>query len=254
MKVIIIEDEPLVCEYLISLIAKLSTKLEIVATLDTVTSAVQWFKEKQAPDLAFMDIRLADGLSFEIFERCIVPCPVIFTTAYDEYAVKAFKVNSIDYLLKPISLDALETSLLKFKSIHAKQSTFINQQLLPTIGTEIKTGYKTRFVVKVGEHLRMIPIEQISYFLSQDKATWIGTSDGRQYPIEQFIDAVEDCVDRARYFRINRKYLIAIDAIEDVVVYSGSRLMVKLPHCDTESTIVSRERVVAFRKWMEGGF
>jgi len=252
MKAIIIEDEPLVCDYLVSLLSKLSTKIEIVATLDTVKSAVQWFKMNDAPDLAFMDIRLADGISFDIFEQCVVSCPVIFTTAYDEYAIKAFKVNSIDYLLKPITLQSLESALLKFKSIQSSQTSFINKQLLSSFGTEIKTGFKTRFVVKVGEHLRMIPIEQISYFFSQDKATWIGTSDGRQYPIELFIDAVEDCVDPKRYFRINRKYLVAIEAIEDVVVYSGSRLMVKLPHCPIDNTIVSRERVSDFRKWMEG--
>jgi len=252
MKVIIIEDEPLVCDYLVSLISKLRTKLEIVATLDTVKSAVQWFTNNSAPDLAFMDIRLADGLSFEIFENCVVPCPVIFTTAYDEYAIKAFKVHSIDYLLKPVTLEMLEAALQKFKTIQTTQTGFVNKQLLPHLASEIKTGYKTRFVVKVGEHLRMIPIEQIAYFYSHEKSTWIGTTDGRQYPIEQFIDAVEDCVDSTRYFRINRKYLIAIDAIEDVVVYSGSRLMVKLPHCSTDNTIVSRERVVEFRKWMEG--
>jgi DNA-binding LytR/AlgR family response regulator len=199
-----------------------------------------------------MDIRLADGVSFEIFEKCVVPCPVIFTTAYDEYAIKAFKVNSVDYLLKPVTKSALEAALLKFKTTQSSQTSFINKQLLPNIGTEIKSGFKTRFVVKVGEHLRMIPSEQIAYFFSQDKTTWIGTSDGRQYPIEQFIDAVEDCVDPKRYFRINRKYLVAIDAIEDVVVYSGSRLMVKLPHCSTENTLVSRERVADFRIWMEG--
>lgn len=252
MKAIIIEDEPLVCDYLVSLVSKLSYKIEIVATLDTVKASVEWFKTNDVPDFAFMDIRLADGLSFDIFEQCVVPCPVIFTTAYDEYAIKAFKVNSVDYLLKPVTLPALEVAIRKFKTIQSTQTTFINKQLLPHIGTELKAGFKTRFVVKVGEHLRMIPIEQISYFFSHDKATWIGTSDGRQYPIELFIDAVEDSVDPKRYFRINRKYLVAIDAIEDVVVYSGSRLMVKLPHCSTENTIVSRERVGDFRKWMEG--
>jgi len=252
MKAIIIEDEPLVCDYLVSLVSKLSFKIEIIATLDTVKASVEWFKTNDAPDFAFMDIRLADGLSFDIFEQCVVPCPVIFTTAYDEYAIKAFKVHSVDYLLKPVTLPALEAAILKFKTMQSSQTSFVNKQLLPTFGSEIKSGFKSRFVVKVGEHLRMIPVEQISYFFSQEKATWIGTADGRQYPIEFFIDAVEDCVDPKRYFRINRKYLVAIDAIEDVVVYSGSRLMVKLPHCSTENTIVSRERVGDFRKWMEG--
>ena len=252
MKAVIIEDEPLVCNYLVSLVAKLSTKIEILATLDTVKSSVEWFKSNEAPDIAFMDIRLADGLSFEIFEQCLVSCPVIFTTAFDQYAINAFKVNSVDYILKPVTQKALEAALLKYKTIHATHTNFINNQLLPNIRTDFKTGYKSRFVVKVGEHLRMIPIEQISYFVSQDKTTWIGTSDGRQYPIDLFIDAVEDSVDPKRYFRINRKYLAAIDAIEDVVMHTGSRLIVKLPHCLTENTIVSRERVGDFRRWMEG--
>ena len=252
MKSIIIEDEPLVCDYLKSLIAKLPESIEIIAELDTVFAAVQWFKENSAPDLAFMDIRLADGLSFDIFEQCDVSCPVIFTTAYDEYAIRAFKVHSIDYLLKPVSIEALKTSISKFKNLLQSNSGFVNKELIPVLKTDIKTGFKSRFVIKVGEHLRMIPIEQVLYFVSKDKSTWLCTSDGRQFPIEQFIDAVTDCVDPLKFFRINRKYLISIDAIEDVLIYSGSRLLVKLPHAPTDDTIVSRERVNDFRKWIDG--
>ena len=252
MKAIVIEDEPLVCDYLISLLSRVSPKIDIVAIPDTVKNAVQWFNANESPDLAFMDIRLADGLSFEIFEQCVVPCPVIFTTAYDEYAVKAFKVNSIDYLLKPVTQVNLEAALLKFRRQSSQQTSFVNKQLLPGMGSDIKTGYKNRFVVKVGEHLKMIPVEQIIYFFSQEKSIWLCAIDGRQYPIEQFIDTIVESVDPARFFRINRKYLVAIDAITDIVVHSGSRLHLKLPLCDNESTIVSRERVADFKVWIEG--
>lgn len=252
MKSIIIEDEPLVCDYLKSLIAKLPESIEIIAELDTVSAAVRWFKENSAPDFAFMDIRLADGLSFDIFEQCNVSCPVIFTTAYDEYAIRAFKVHSIDYLLKPVNIDALKNAISKFKNLHQSNIGFFNNELVPTLKSDIKTGFKSRFVVKVGEHLRLIAVEQIAYFLSQGKATWICTFDGRKYPLEQSIDAISDAVNPNLFFRINRQNLVAISAIEDVIVFSGSRLQVKIPHCVDDHAIVSRERVADLKKWMEG--
>jgi len=252
MKAIIIEDEPLVCDYLVSLVSQLVPAVEVLATLDTVNSAVRWFGANLAPDLAFMDIRLADGLSFDIFDTIAVPCPVIFTTAYDEYAIRAFKVNSIDYLQKPVTLPALQAAMAKLRFISKANTAFVNSNVLPAMKIDAKTGYKTRFVVKVGEHLKMVPVEQVTYFVSQEKTTWLGTTDGRLFPLDQFLDTVAESVDPARFFRINRKYMVAIDAISDIVVYSGSRLQVKLPGCPADETVVSRERVGDFRAWIGG--
>jgi DNA-binding LytR/AlgR family response regulator len=224
----------------------------VLATLDTVESSVAWFRNNPQPDLVLMDIRLADGLSFDIFDQVNVSCPVIFTTAYDQYAIRAFKVNSIDYLLKPVTLPALQAAIGKLETIGAASSAFVNKNILPAMKLDSRTGFKTRFVVKVGEHLRMIPVEHVAYFASQEKSTWLNTFDGRQYPMEQFLDAVADSVDPSKFFRINRKYLVSIDAIADIVVYSGSRLLVKLAGVNHDDTIVSRERVGDFRSWIEG--
>lgn len=252
MNVVVIEDEPLVREHLISLLQRTDQTIQVVGSCDTVQSSVAWFAANAAPDIAFMDIRLADGLSFEIFNQCTVPCPVIFTTAYDQYAIQAFTVNSIDYLLKPIKQEALLAALEKFKRLQSGTSAFVNKEVIGGLVADVRTGHKSRFVIKVGEHLRMIPTEKVAYFYSQDKATWLRTSEGKEYPLEQSIDAVAESVDPRRFFRINRKFLIAIDAIEDIVVYSGSRLQVKLSGCVDDSSIVSRERVSEFRLWIEG--
>ncbi|MBK8808186.1 MAG: histidine kinase [Bacteroidales bacterium] len=252
MRAVVIEDEPLVSDYLVALIKKIDPTIEIIATLDTVKQSIPWFAANPAVDIAFMDIRLADGISFDIFEHCTVPCPVIFTTAYDEYAIRAFKVNSIDYLLKPIKQNDLENALIKFRNQSNVQSQFKNEQIIPVLKNEIKTGYKTRFVVKVGERLIMIPLEEIVYFCSKDKSTWICTTAGKEYPIEQYIDSLAECISPTTFFRINRKYFVSIHAIKDIIVYSGSRLLVKMPHCNNEDTIVSREKVLDFRKWIEG--
>jgi DNA-binding LytR/AlgR family response regulator len=252
MRAIIIEDEPLVCDYLVALIGKLNIKIEILTTLDTVTSSVLWFEQNPAPDVVFMDIRLADGLSFEIFEAVQIDCPVIFTTAYDQYAIRAFKVNSIDYLLKPVGIIPLQAAVTKLIGINNAKTSFFNTNILGSIKLDERAGYKSRFVVKLGEHLRMIPTEKVAYFMSQDKSTWLCTDEGRQYPIDQFLDTIAECVDPAQFFRINRKYLVSITSISDIVVYSGSRLKIKIAQLSNNDTIVSRERIGDFRQWLEG--
>ncbi|MFQ3579022.1 MAG: LytTR family DNA-binding domain-containing protein [Bacteroidales bacterium] len=254
MNAIIIEDEPLVRDYLISLLTKTHNTIKVIATADTVKSSICWFKENPAPDVAFMDIRLADGLSFDIFEQCSVPCPVIFTTAYDEYAIRAFKVNSIDYLLKPIQQLDLTTALNKLKTYNNIQTISNNTQRIVPLKEDIKTGYKTRFVIKVGEHLKLISVEDILFFYSKEKTTWLCTSQGKEYPIDNFIDSLCEMLAPHTFFRINRKYLISLKAIKDIVIYSGSRLQVQIPFSNTHETIVSREKVTDFKKWIEGEY
>jgi len=252
-KVLIIEDEKPASEWLQQLILKLDDDIKIAAVIDSVRGAVEWFRQNSAPDLVFMDIQLADGLSFEIFEQVKVPCPVIFTTAYEEYAVKAFKVNSVDYLLKPIASDELEMAFQKFENQVKKEEEVqpVTLDLLNKVREMLRKQYKTRFVIKVGEHLKSIPVEDIQFFYSLDKATFLCTSDFKTYIVDYSLDRISEMIDEHRFFRINRKYILSNQSIADIVFYSNSRLKIKLKKSDEESIIVSRDKVAAFKEWLD---
>ncbi len=252
-KVLIIEDEKPAAEWLQQLILKLGYDIKIATVIDSVRGAADWFSQNTAPDLVFMDIQLADGLSFEIFEQVKVPCPVIFTTAYEEYAVKAFKVNSVDYLLKPIAFDELETAFQKFLNQAKKEETVqpVTLDLLNKVRGMLRKQYKTRFVIKVGEHLKSIPVEDIQFFYSLDKATFLCTSDFKTYIVDYSLDRISEMIDEQRFFRINRKYILSNQSIADIVFYSNSRLKIKLKKPDEESIIVSRDKVPAFKEWLD---
>lgn len=252
-KILIIEDEKPAAEWLQQLISKLDPEISILGVIDSVRGAVEWFRQNSAPDLVFMDIQLADGLSFEIFEQVKVPCPVIFTTAYEEYAVKAFKVNSVDYLLKPIAFDELESAFQKFLSQAKKEETIqpVTLDLLNKVREMLRKQYKTRFIIKVGEHLKSIPVEDIQFFYSLDKATFLCTSDFKTYIVDYSLDRISEMVDEHRFFRINRKYILSNQSIADIVFYSNSRLKIKLKKPDEESIIVSRDKVAAFKEWLD---
>mgnify|MGYP001611964174 CR=1 FL=1 len=252
-KVLIIEDEKPAAEWLRQLITKFNPEIRVLAVIDSVRGAVEWFQQNLAPDLVFMDIQLADGLSFGIFEQVQVPCPVIFTTAYEEYAIKAFKVNSIDYLLKPIAYQELEAAFLKFrqhaKSVQPVQAVTI--ELLNKVQEMLRKQYKTRFVIKVGEHLKSVPVEEILFFYSLEKATYLCTADFRTYLVDYSLDRISEMVDERRFFRINRKYMLSNLSIADIVVYSNSRLKIKLKKPGEENIIVSRDKVPAFKEWLD---
>ena len=254
MNVLIIEDEKPAAQHLTALLRRYNDRLIVLDQLDTVKKAVRWLAEQPAPDLIFMDIQLADGLSFAIFEQVTVPAPVIFTTAYDQYAIQAFKVNSVDYLLKPISLDELSAAMQKFEKWHhnAAPATMVTtmSQIQQAIGM-LTNQYKSRFVVKVGEHIKGIPVADILYFLSQEKMTYAQTQEGRRYIIDYSLDQVENLVDPQVFFRISRQWMVRFAAIEDVIAYSGSRLKLKLKHSHDNNVLVSRERVGAFRQWLD---
>ncbi|MDD2306322.1 MAG: LytTR family DNA-binding domain-containing protein [Prolixibacteraceae bacterium] len=252
-KVLIIEDEKPAAEWLRQLILKFDSRISILAVIDSVSGAAEWFQQNQAPDLVFMDIQLADGLSFEIFERVKVPCPVIFTTAYEEYAVKAFKVNSIDYLLKPIAFNELEAAFQKFGNQARKIEEVqpVTVELLNKVKEMLRKQYKTRFVIKVGEHLKSIPVEDILFFYSLEKATYLCTADFKTYLVDYSLDRISEMVDEHRFFRINRKYILSNLSIADIVFYSNSRLKIKLKKPDEESIIVSRDKVAAFKEWLD---
>jgi DNA-binding LytR/AlgR family response regulator len=252
MRILIIEDEAQAAKRMESLVRELLPNAEITAVLDTVKKSVQWFIANAAPDLALMDVQLADGISFQIFEQCQVNCPVIFTTAYDEYALKAFKVNSIDYILKPIDKDELEKAFSKLRGIVSKPNQ--SQQLLAKIEQAMQMltkKHKTRFVIKVGEHLKTIEVDSVLYFYSQEKITFSHSHDKRDYILDYTLDQLEEMLDSSQFFRINRKYIIHAKSIQDIISYTNSRLRLVLKNSDDKDIIVARERVQEFKDWLD---
>jgi DNA-binding LytR/AlgR family response regulator len=249
MNCLIVEDEKVAAERLIGLIKKCDSAIDITEIVQSVKNAVQWINTHPAPDLIFMDIQLADGLSFEIFEQTIVKTPVIFTTAYDEYALKAFKVNSIDYLLKPIHQEELKNAIDKFKGNNSIKE--IPAQVFDNILHSLTKKYKNKFVIKVGEHIKVFTTEDIQCFYSMEKYTFLQNNSGRDYAIGYSLDQLEDLLDPALFFRINRKFIVSFSAISDIISYTNSRLKVKLKSNESDELIVSREKVEDFKLWLE---
>lgn len=250
MKVLIVEDEGIAADRLIQLLEQLDASIEVVEHLDSVKSVVEWFESHATPDLAFFDIQLADGLSFEVFEQVEVSCPIIFTTAYDQYAIEAFKVNSIDYLLKPMMEADLQRALEKFQKQKQPAQTVDISALMNLMQQQTKS-YKERFVIKVGEHLKSVLTEEVEIFLSENKATYLLSKDNKRFIIDFTLDQIQEAVDPKSFFRINRKYLIHIDGIRDIITYSNSRLKLELHHFNADDLIVSREKVVLFKEWLD---
>jgi DNA-binding LytR/AlgR family response regulator len=250
--VLIIEDEPQAAQRLQTLIENLLPEAKIVAKIDSVKKAVKWIQENTPPDLIFMDIQLADGLSFQIFEQCEVKSPVIFTTAFDEYALKAFKVNSVDYILKPVDKDEVTAALRKLQSLSGSRGK--SEEILENISQAVKMltkKYKTRFVIKVGEHLKSVEITDILFCFSLEKVTFAKLIDGRKHILDFTLDQLEEVLDPQQFFRINRKYIVKANAIQDMVSYTNSRLRLVLKTCDDGDVIVSRERVQEFKDWLD---
>ena len=215
MITLVIEDEKLAAERLIELVCKYDSRIEVIKVLDSVEKSVEWFNSNPHPDLVFMDIQLADGLSFEIFEKTEVKCPVIFTTAFDEYTIRAFKVNSVDYLLKPVDYDELAAAIEKFRlnfGPKTKQEFKPEVEIYDKLINQFVHPYKNRFVVKVGLHIRSIPVEEIDYFFICEKSTFICTKEGKNYAIDYYLDQLEKLVDPRLFFRINRKFIININS------------------------------------------
>jgi DNA-binding LytR/AlgR family response regulator len=250
MTTIIIEDEKPAARLLYRKLEKL--KIEVGVMLHSVEEAVDWFSKNEHPDLIFLDIQLSDGLSFEIFEKVTIKSAIIFTTAYDEYALRAFKLNSIDYLLKPIDEDDLEAAISKFKTRFPKQETvqLDFNQIKKMLSNPFEKIYKKRFTVKIGQHLKVISIEEIECFFSENKGTYIHTFDNRDYLIETALEVLEQELDSKDFFRISRKFIIPLSSIKEIVVYSNSRLRLVLPSYKAEEVIVSREKVSDFKTWI----
>ncbi len=257
MKLLLIEDEELAVKKLQKTLFSVDPDIEIVGTADSIASSVEWLQNNPPPDLILMDIELADGQSFEIFNRIEVNSPVIFTTSYDEYALKAFKVNSIDYLLKPIQKDDLESALDKFKHLKKSYSgssdTSLNMNVLVRelqSKLQSKQEFRKRFLVKHAQKLVSIDIDQIAYFFSDDRLNFFKTFDDKKYLVEYKLDEIEEMIDSSQFFRINRAYIVSIKSMDQINDYFGNRLILGLKPKNEKEALVSREKVTDFKIWM----
>ncbi len=250
IKILIIEDEEPAVKRLQKMILELEPNAEMLENIVSVSSGVTWLQENATPDLIFSDIQLSDGLSFEIFKQVEVGCPIIFTTAYDQYAIEAFKVNSIDYLLKPIKKDDLQVAINKYKKLSSGEKTNIDIKKLMEAFTTSNSNYKTRFIVRYGEHIKTIKIEEVAYFYTEDKINFLSTIEGRRYTIDYNLDNLESMLDPKVFFRINRQYIISIHSIKEMFAYTKSRVLIKLNPVSKHETIVSTERSGDFKLWL----
>jgi two-component system response regulator LytT len=249
MNVIIIEDEQLAANRLEKYLLEINPDIVVLAKIESIKESVQWLMHHTA-DLIFLDIQLSDGISFSIFEQITVRTPIVFTTAYDKYAIEAFQVNSISYLLKPIRKNDLSESLKKYKELKSVFAIDFDEILSAVQG--VKSQFRKRFLIQVGENFRRIEIEQIAYFYAYEKAVYLKTKDGKSYPADATLDNLEKNVDTNQFFRINRKFLVNINAIEKMYTWSRCRIKLSLkpqPEDDSE-TIVSIDRATDFKRWM----
>ena len=251
MKTIIIEDEKPSARRLNRMLDELG--IEVSVLLHSVEEAIAWFRTNDHPDLIFLDIQLSDGLSFEIFDAVEVKSAIIFTTAFDEYALQAFKLNSIDYLLKPIDDEELEIAVKKYQSLVPKKQKLALDfdDIKKLLVNPIEREFKKRFTVKVGQHIKIINADEVECFYSENKGTYAYTKDGRNYPLEITLDALNEDLSPQKFYRVNRKFYINIDAINDIIDYTNSRLQIKLNKYKEQEIIVSRERVKDFKDWLD---
>lgn len=248
MKVVIIEDETPAYKRLAKLVDETIPGAVIAGHLDSVADAKEWFEKNAAPDILFMDVHLADGSAFDLLKLIKIDAPIIFTTAYDQYAIDAFKASSIDYLLKPIKKEELKAAITKleeFKKIFNEKSEVLIQ-------TFTQPEYKKRFVIRFGEHIKTLEVEDIAYCYSENKATMARTFEGRNYPMDHNLDALQDMLEPKTFFRLNRQYLINLKAIEEMKTYTKARVIVSLKPAVKEPPIVSSERAADFKKWLAG--
>lgn len=252
MKVLLIEDETLAAERVQDILVSIDSTITVVGHLKSVESSIQWLQSNPAPDLILSDIRLLDGLCFEIFENVSVETPIIFTTAFDQYAIKAFEVNSIDYLLKPIQAEKLKIALEK-TSKHRKESTApsIPYSDLAKLLQTAQKQYKSRFMIRLGQKIIAVPTEKIAYFFSESKLTYIVTNDQKKYPIDQPLDELTDLLDPSIFFRINRQFIITFPSIAEIHPYFKGRIKLNLTPSTTEEVVISSERTPEFKKWID---
>jgi DNA-binding LytR/AlgR family response regulator len=251
LKILIIEDEEPAAKRLFKLIREIDPDTELLASLPSISDSLAWFGQNPPPDLIFSDIQLSDGLCFEIFRQKDPGCPIIFTTAYDQYAVEAFRLNSIHYLLKPIKKAELEEAIEKFKKNRQATTPVVTDlgKLLEMLDGQ-SSKIKKRFIVKYGDHIKTIAADEVAYFFTEDKVNFLTTHEGRRFVIDLNLDQLESMLDPEMFFRINRQYIISISSISEMLTHTKSRVLVKLKPATKEETLVSSERSASFKVWL----
>lgn len=247
MRVLIIEDENRAANRIERLLQEIKPQITLLGKLESIKEAIS-FLATETPDLIISDIQLADGLSFEIFETIKEPSPIIFTTAYDQYAIDAFETNGIDYLLKPIEKERLQKALEKFEQFAPRIPV---DQLLKLNKVAQKSRYKSRFMIKVGDKIKSIPIADIAGFHSLEKGTYLRTYEGRNYVLELSLEQVKEALDPNTFFKVNRKFIICIEAINEIIAHTNSRLKLKVNAFEEDEIIVAREKVKDFKFWLD---
>ncbi len=249
MRVVIVEDERLSADRLARILKEINPEIEIVAMLNSVESASSFFGQKQSVDLLLLDIQLNDGTGFDLLNELTIQAPVIFTTAYNTHAIKAFKYNSIDYLLKPIEKDELMNALEKLKNFSPVKVP--NSDKVGSVLKDVDSSYKKRFLIKIGEHFKSIATQDIAYFTVISSDVFLVTNGNMKLPIDYALDQLEEKLDPVHYFRVNRKTIVNITAIKEIAVYFNSRLILSLAPAPAEQPVVSRDRVGNFKKWID---
>ncbi|UOQ55587.1 LytR/AlgR family response regulator transcription factor [Hymenobacter cellulosivorans] len=255
MRIVVVEDEQLAADKLVELIRAYDPASTIVACLDSVADTVAWLSTHAAPDLLFLDIHLADGLGFEIFAQTAVPCPVVFTTAFDQYAIQAFRVNSIDYLLKPLTPRAVADAFRKYEALRrtltpAPPAAIDYLRLLDELRAS-EARYKARFLVRAGQRIKTIAAAEVAYFFAEDKYTYLVTGAGPRYVVDFTLDDLEERLDPALFFRLNRKFLASLPAIHEIHAYFKGRLKLTLSPPVEAEVLVSSERAAPFKSWLD---
>jgi two-component system, LytTR family, response regulator LytT len=250
MKILIVEDEDLAVKKLQKTLQAVDPAANVVGVADSIKATVSWLQANPAPDLILMDIELADGQSFEVFQLVEVKSPVIFTTSYDEYALRAFKVNSVDYLLKPVQKDELEAALNKYRKLKGNADISMDN-LVKELQQKLQPKeYRKRFLVKHGQKLVSIDVDEIGYFYSDGRLNFFKTNDNRKFVVDYTMDELADMLDPEKYFRISRSFYVSVNSIEKIDDYFGNRLILGLKPAVDKEALVSREKVTDFKKWM----
>ena len=252
MRVVIVEDEHLTAQRLENMLHKYDASIEVASTIPSVSEAIEWFKNNEDPDLAFMDIHLEDGQCFSIFENLNLQVPVVFTTAYDEYTIKAFKVNSVDYLMKPLNYDELVQAIEKFKRIHAQPNAAEPKGLETLLQSLHKKEpeYKDRFLVSIGSRLKPVETAEINYFYSAEKITFLVTKDNQRFPVDYSLDKLSLVLNPKEYYRVNRQMMIKLSAITNIHLYPKGKIKLDIVPAMKEDVFVSMDKVVEFKEWL----
>ncbi|MCB9169559.1 MAG: response regulator transcription factor [Flavobacteriales bacterium] len=248
MRILIIEDEPSASKRLQKMLRELEPTMQVVGVLETITATVAWFKDNEAPDIAFFDIQLADGESFMVFDQVEVSCPVIFTTAYDEHALRAFKVNALDYLLKPVGKEELREALERWERLQVVREN----AGLASDGDKEDAAPVKRFLIRYGDHYRVVEPKDIAYIYSMEKNTFLRTTEGKDLPMDESLDRLEKQLDAEKFYRINRQVIIHFQCIKELLAYSKSRVKVIMEPPFGQDAVVSSERSADFKRWLAG--